>query len=163
MAVSITWSQSAGGAAQSDPYDLGIVDAGTTAGLSTVFIRHDGAFEITDCSFYIQPYAGPSYEGNGTPQSDYDLMLTWGDRVGVDGGLEVDQGSGWEHYNSTQGVASTPFVLTCGTGTNPDDIAIGLPGEVSVDLRILVPAAGQPLVVPGYVFFDHCLKYTYTS
>lgn len=60
------------------PVHLGTVqNTGSTSDLG-VYLKHDHTADLTNCSFYIQPYLGTGYVGRNGESPDYNEVLAWG-------------------------------------------------------------------------------------
>ena len=181
MAVSITWSETNGGAAISQPLNHGNVENGSSTTEKTIYVRHDGSNPITSCAFYLQQYSG-SYNGDSSASADYNELIAWGDDATEDGfgGYLVNMNatgswaSGWATYD-----AKTPdYGFVCRTGTadtsgnaetlleemgltsGDGEIQTGASPNVRFKCRIDVPTVED---TAGKRQFDLTLKYTYTS
>jgi hypothetical protein len=173
MVVSITWSESAGGAAMDDPKNWGTIGNGSAASALEIFISHDGTNAITNCGLYVQAYSGTGYTGSAGTAADLSEILAWGDTSttaqggdpatgGDDGGFWVrlaSTGTAWYVHNSSTGISGTEFGLPTGMNlATADEIASG--EEATMAAKIIVPTYEA---TAGTRFFDHALKYTYTS
>lgn len=92
MTVSITWSTTNGGSAiEGNSVDHGDLTNNSSSTAQQIYIRHNGANEITDCGFYVQA-ASDSYGGDFTAAGDLSEILAWGNAlVSADyGGFELN-------------------------------------------------------------------------
>jgi len=174
MVVSITWSETAGGSAMTDPKDWGNIGNGSASTALELFVSHDGTNDITGCGLYIQPYSGTGYTGSAGTAADYNEIIAWGDTstttdgipdtAGLDGGFWINTtaggpSGGWVVHNSSTGISGTAFGL--GTDMNiatANTIASG--EEATFAVKVIVP---QYESTAGARFFDQVLEYTYTS
>ena len=166
MPVNVTFSKTAGGVAIADSLqgggsglDHGNVTNGSSTGIQEVFIRHNGANEITDCKFWIAPYSGV-YGGGTSASLDLAEILSWG--VSNEG-LRIDPNpdSIFTSFKTGVGDSSINAIALSGGdgGTNPDDIGAGM-NTASIKLRVSVPPSED---TAGYRQFDFKMDYTYTS
>jgi len=166
MSVSITWSETTGGAAIVSPLDWGNIGNGDSSAVDELWISHNGVEKITACAFYIQAYTGV-YAGTFDAATDYAELLAWG-AADTDGFLinqNTDTGApAYLAHKAGAGVVGTPFDLSensidggGGAGAT-GEILVG--EESMIQVKITVPAAEADA---GTRQFDQCLKYTYTS
>lgn len=78
MSVQLTWSSSNGGSTLADDLSLGSVANGVLTAVQTLYIRHDGAFAITNAGLFIRQYSG-DYSGSSTAEDDFAELMSWGD------------------------------------------------------------------------------------
>jgi len=174
MVVSITWSESAGGASMDDPKDWGNIGNGSAASALEIFIRHDGGSPITACGLYIQPYSGTGYSGSAGATADYNEIIAWGDTAtssadaydtaGIDGGFFINRTAGspvggWFAHCAATGVSGLEFGLPTTMNIATADTILNAE-EATCEVAIVVP---QYEATAGTRFFDQCLRYTYTS
>lgn len=185
MAVSITWSLTNNGTG------ITLVDHGNAAnGQNTtakqVYIRHDGANEITNCAFYNQQKSG-SYTGSANAAADFTELINWGDGNTANsfGGFQVNMDAeGGFSGGPTWGMSETQktsadglkFTLRTGVADNPTN-AVTLSEKMSTNMTTngVIPAGVTDVTfqcrikIPvdedtaGVRQFDQVLKYTYTS
>lgn len=178
MSVTLTWSQDNGGGAISSVYH-GSGSASETLTEKLLFIRHNGISPITQCKFYLAPYAG-------IPTTDYTEILGWGDaETAADfGGLLLNMNANggfpshhWPTYDDKyDGTGNKYNVFRTGVGDTSDNgillpVTMGLIGSagvlqagdapnVSFKCKIQIPST---VSVTGTRRFDHRLKFSYTS
>lgn len=185
MAVSITWSNTAGGGGITG-VSHGSSSNGSNTTAQQVFIRHDGSNPITGCAFYFAQKSG-SYSGNDTAAGDFAELLAWGDGATANafGGVQInmnaegsfDGGSTWGMSESQKtSVDGYKFTLRTGTADNTSN-AVTLSEKMSASMstngtipngvtdasfqiRIKIPTDED---TAGTRQFDQVLKYTYTS
>jgi hypothetical protein len=185
MAVSITWSLTDNGAAET-LIDHGNAANGENTTATQIYIRHDGTNEITNCAFYFAEKSG-SYTGSLNAVADYAEMLAWGDAGVADdwGGIQVNMdaeggfsgGATWG-MSESQKTSADGYKFTARTGVgdgsaNGVTLSEKMSASMSVDgtipnaitnttfqLRIKIPTNED---TAGVRQFDQVLKYTFTS
>lgn len=173
MATSITFSTTSLGTAQAVPVDQGSIAPGGAAGAQVLYIRHNGAENITDCAVYIQPYAGGAYVGSSTPNDDFDELLCWGDALPSStsgNGCYINTNGAWKNATSLRASSETNAIdlveADIFTGTPDGDGVIPPSAQARVYVRVDVPATvscdGGPAIAPsaGLRQFDFVLRYT---
>lgn len=84
------FKSSTSGSAIQGKYNLGQVSNTSTIGSTrVVYVYHDSTNDLTNCGFFIQPYAGLGYNGQYGESFDYLNVLDWGTEVGK--GLIINQ------------------------------------------------------------------------
>jgi hypothetical protein len=187
MAVSITWSTTAGGSGISSvAHGTSVNGANTTA--QQLFLRHDGANPITACAFFFAQKSG-SYTGAATAADDFTELLGWGDATPANdfGGIQVNMdaesipafsgGATWG-MSETQKSSVDGYKFTARTGVaDATGNAVVLSEKMSASMSTngVIPAGVQDatfeirVLVPtseataGIRQFDQILKFTYTS
>lgn len=174
MATSITFSTTTMGIAQAVPIDQGSIAPGAAAGAQVLFIRHNGAVDITDCAIYLQPYAGGAYVGSATPQLDFEELICWGDDdpTSTSGsGVYINHAGLWENVITIRGFSedtAIDLVESDIVGTPNGDGVIPVGEEATILVRVDVPLSiscgGAPAAAPGAGLrqFDVVLRYTTT-
>ena len=185
MAVSITWSSTAGGVGiTSVSHGSATNGANTTA--QQIFVRHDGTNPITACAFYFAQKSG-SYTGGFTATTDFAELLAWGDGATANafGGVQINMdsegsfsgGATWDMSQSQKtSVDGLKFTVRTSTGdatgtavTLSEKMSTSmstngtLPNAVtnaSFQIRLKVPTDED---TAGTRQFDQVLKYTFTS
>ena len=147
MAVSITWQENGNPITS---LDWGTVANGGSAD-KTIQISHDGISEITNCALYIQPYTG-SYSGQNDAQTDYDILIEWGNQATPQGLSVSEDQTNYTYFNSTQGTSQSPIEISSGT--------IAASASATVYLKLEIPSGST---FTGVHQFDLALRYTYTS
>lgn len=185
MAVSITWSSTAGGTAITN-VNHGNASNGANTTAQQVFIRHDGANPITGCAFYFAAKAG-TYSGSFNAATDFAEMKAWGDGATANafGGVQINMdaeggfsgGATWG-MSESQKTSSDGLKFTLRTGVaDATGTAITLSEKMSASMSVdgTIPngvnnATFQMRVkVPtdedtaGIRQFDQVMKYTFTS
>lgn len=180
MTVAITWSLTNGGAAITSVDHGGALNGADTTGVE-LFLRHDGANEITNVGFYLAEYAG-TYSGHASAAADLAEYLGWGDmstESGFGGWLlnflatTAYPDSGWPVYNSKSPTGG--FAIRTGVGDSEAN-AIELPLTSGASVAGEIPAGASPDVrfkvknripadvsVAGKRQFRFVMRYTYTS
>lgn len=187
MSVAITWSLTQNGTAITS-LDHGAGSngqmvaqgGGGSAGVE-IWLRHNGANDITNAGFYIAPKSG-TYSGSFSPSSDYQELLAWADAVTSPtfGGFHINMNkitsyvSGWSQYNDKQPTGGSAFFT--GVGDLPaNKILLSTSMGASVTSAGVLAAAGTACAfkcrveIPtsedtvGVRQFDQKLRYTYTS
>ena len=169
MVVNVTFSRTSGGLAIADILEgsenglkHGAVANGEETIKESIYIRHDGDNEITDCKFYCEQFSG-SYGGNSSASLDFDELKEWGGSNASKGFLiDVNNDSVYE-YNLKVGQmdeeANAVSLDDSGAGgSNPDDIGVG--GEAHINVKVAVPSTVD---IAGIRQFDMIFKYSYTS
>lgn len=185
MAVSITWSATAGGTGiTSVSHGTSVNGANTTA--QQLFLRHDGLNPITACAFYFSQKSG-SYTGSATAPGDFAELLAWADASAADdfGGIQINMdaeggfsgGATWG-MSQSQKTSVDGFKFTARTGTadsNANAVVLSEKMSASMVSNGVIPAGVQDATfqvrvkVPtaedtaGTRQFDQVLKFTYTS
>lgn len=185
MAVSITWSATAGGTAITN-VNHGNAANGAVTSAQQVYIRHDGTNPITGCSFYFGQKTG-SYTGSFNAAADFTEIRAWGDggTANAFGGVQVNMdaeggfsgGASWD-MSESQKTSTDGYKFTMRTGTadvtgNSVDLSEKMSASMSVDgtipngitnvtfqIRIKIPTDED---TAGIRQFDQVLKFTYTS
>lgn len=185
MAVSITWSTTAGGTGITSVSHGTSVNGGNTTA-QQLYLRHDGLNPITACAFYFAQKSG-SYTGSATAADDFTELLAWGDEVAVDdfGGIQVNMdaegsfsgGATWG-MSESQKTSVDGYKFTARTGTadsNSNAVVLSEKMSASMSTNGVIPAGVQDatfqirVLVPtaedtaGTRQFDQVLKFTYTS
>lgn len=185
MAVSITWSLTANGSG------ITLVDHGNAAnGQNTtakqVFLRHDGANEITNCAFYTQQKSG-SYTGSANAALDFTELVNWGDGVvsAAWGGFQVNMdaeggfsgGATWGMSESQKSSADgLKFTMRTGVADSaPNGVTLSEKMSSNMSTNGVIPAGVTNATfqcrvkIPtnedtaGVRQFDQVMSYTYTS
>ena len=178
MALTITWSLTAGGAAVTDVTDASVA-AGSTTTETEIFLRHNGINPITNAKFFISSYSGAT-----SPAAELAELLEWGDAVPVAdyGGFQLNMNAvgtypvgDWPVYNDKQRAASATFLTgtgdsiangillptTMGAGVTSNGVVIaGTAPAVAFKSRVQVPTNEG---TPGKRQFIQKLSFTYTS
>jgi hypothetical protein len=139
-----------------DTVHLGTVTPSTTSSELDVFIRHDGLVNpITDCAFYINKYAGTSYQGDDA-DDDYTELFDWGDAGS--GGLLLNQkvpagwaegdpfgSANWKRIKRGYGDINNQIVMSQNAISQGDpggeDGKIPVGGEAHIQLKWQSPAS----------------------
>lgn len=179
MTVSITFSATNGGSAITS-LDNGSAAADSNTTEQEIFIRHDGANQISNCGFYLAAKSG-TYGGDFSAAADLAEILEWGDATteASFGGflINMDATGGytsWPTYTSKGGTSYNTFRTGAGdSSTNKILLAVnmGLTGSVGTlqagdepnvrfKCRIDVPSDETVL---GVRQFDQKLSFIYTS
>jgi hypothetical protein len=185
MSVSITWSSTSGGSTISN-LAHGNASNGANTTAQQIYVRHDGAAEITDCVFYFGQKTG-LYTGNATAADDFTELVSWGDGATANafGGIQINMdavngftgGATWG-MSESQKTASDGLKYTARTSVG-DSSGAGIPlrqemsssmtgdqiipagvVDASFQLRLKVP---QDEATIGIRQFDQILSYVYTS
>jgi hypothetical protein len=107
MAVLLTWSLTNGGSSLIEAVDHGNISNGQTATEQTIYVRHNGVNNITNCGIYITSETD-DYEGSATASNDLTELIEWGNQITSTsfGGFMVNMdatggfpGSGWPTYS----------------------------------------------------------------
>ena len=184
MAVTITWSSTNGGAQITAPLDHGGADGGNTLPTQTVYVRHNGINDITNCKLYLGPrYNG--YSGGGTSDSDFQETLDIGSETLADyfGGFQINQdatnsfAAAWPTLGSKGSVSDLSIVFRNDVG---DSLENGIPVHLNTGVITTgtIPTGDTPnirfqlrIVLPTYYSNDTLgerqfslnMRYTYTS
>ena len=185
MAVSITWSLTDNGTAET-LIDHGSASNGSNTTERQIYLRHNGVNPITDCGFYFTTKSG-AYTGGLNAVADFAEMLAWGDAGVADdwGGVQVNMdaeggfsgGATWGMSESQKTSADGyKFTLRSGTADSSANAltlsekmsaSMTVNGEIpagvtntTFQLRIKVPTNED---TAGVRQFDQVLKYTFTS
>lgn len=181
MAVTLIFSSTNGGASITSPLDHGDSANGATTTAEEIFLRHDGANNITNVGLYLRAYSG-SYTGTATATGDFAEIISWADQTTTAGfgGVHINwlatssyPTSAWPVYTSkspTGGVAirsgigdssTTLITLPTTTGaTSAGVIPTSAAPNVRFKMRIEVPDNEDTV---GTRLFDMVVQYTYTS
>lgn len=179
MAVNISWKDSAAAGASdlSDPLDHGSKNNGQTTDVETLYVRHDGDNEITDCKFYLTAFTG-TYDGASSASADFSEILGWGDGTTAAsfGGvlLSMDSStfptgpadkSGTDYETFRTGVgdsAANGISLTTSMGAAITSLGVMAASDnnASFQLKIQIPTDED---TAGKRQFDLKLRYTFTS
>ena len=179
MTVALTWS--VGGSVVSGTLDHGSKNNGQTTTAQEIFLRHDGANDITALSLYVRQFSG-TYGGAFTAATDYTEIMGWGDAatVAAFGGVQFNMdyinaypAAQWPDVTtktSTYGfVARTDVADTESTGitlSKNSYSASGTDGTIPVgtsarfEMRVQIPSDEDTI---GIRQFDVAAVYTYTS
>lgn len=120
MTVGILFSTTNGGTALTDDQDMGSGSNGDTITAQTIYLRHDGANNITNVRFYLRAYAS-SYTGGATAIDDFAEIIGWGDATtsSAFGGVQFNMDAGNSFPAAqwpTLASKSTTYGLVCRTG-----------------------------------------------
>lgn len=181
MAVTLIFSSTNGGASISSPLDHGDGPNGSTTVAQEIFLRHDGANNITNVGIYLKAYSG-AYSGTATAAGDFAEIIGWADQNTTTsfGGVLINwlatssyPISAWPIYTSkspTGGVAfrsgtgdsaGTLITLPITTGaTLAGVIQPGASPNVRFEMKVQVPDDEDTV---GTRLFDMAIQYTYTS
>lgn len=180
MSVNIIWSLINGGEPILSTIDHGNYSNGASTSDLEVFVRHDGANDITDAALYMRQFSG-SYSGSFTPSADFAELLNWGDGViaSTFGGFLVNfnaltvYATGWATYDNKS--PSGGFVHRTGVGDSEGN-AVAIPTTTGVTTEGIIPAGSTSNVrfsvrgtVPsdedtiGIRQWDHVLRFNFTS
>lgn len=175
MSVTITWSETNGGDAITE-VDHSSGSAGATLSESTIYIRHNGDNQISQCKFYLA-------ESGSNPTTDLNEILSWGDAVvSTDfGGFQINMNasggfpvSDWSTYDDKSGTNYNVFRTGAGDNSTNGILlaqAMGLTGspgviqagdspDVRFKCRIQIPSS---VMSAGDRQFDSKLRFTFTS
>jgi hypothetical protein len=150
MAVNVYWASDNAGTAIVEPLDHGTVSPGNASTPQTVYIWHDGDYDLTSCAFYMAEYSA-TYSGTASAAADFAELLAWGDAA---------SGTNWGGYcvnMNASGAFSTPYpsfgtlsvsglsyCFSSGSGMGSESAeAIALPAEMDGD------GGGEAGVVPA--------------
>lgn len=180
MTVSIIWSSTNGGASITSPLDHGTVDNGSESIAQEIFLRHDGANNITDSALYVRQVSG-TYSGAFTAATDLAEFLDWGDATteSAFGGFMANfnattaYATGWPVYNSKSPSGGTIFrtgvgdseenaitIPTTTGATAAGEIQAGSSPNVRFQTKIVIPSSEDTL---GIRQLETVLRYTFTS
>jgi hypothetical protein len=184
MAVTITWSSTNGGTQITAPLDHGGQDAGNTLPTQTVYVRHDGVNDITNCKLYLGPrYNG--YTGAQDADTDFQETLDIGSQTDSDyfGGFQINQdatnsfAAAWPTLGSKGTTSDLSVAFRNDVG---DSVENGIPLHLNTGVTTTgtIPTGGTPnirfqlrIVLPIYYQNDTLgerqfslnMRYTYTS
>jgi hypothetical protein len=179
--VSLIFSSTNGGASITSPLDHGDSVNGATTTAQEIFLRHDGANNITSVGLYLKAYSG-TYTGSATAAGDFAEIIGWADQntATTFGGVHINwlatssyPTSAWPVYTSktpTGGIAfrsgtgdSAGTLITLPITTGAVLAGVIQPGSspnVRFDMKVQVPDAEDTV---GTRLFDLAVQYTYTS
>ena len=191
MSINIIFSLTEGGSPLTSTVDHGNAANGDSTTAKTVFLRHDGASEITSVGLYLRQYSG-TYSGTRSSAADFSEIIGWGDESASDdfGGFQVNynatglggggsfRSSSWPIYSdksvSVSG-STVGFVHRTGVGDSEGN-AVTLPVTTGASSAGVIPAGSSPgvrfqsrIVVPvnedqiGIRQFDQILRFSFTS
>jgi len=181
MSVNVIWSYTNGGTAISDLINHGNIANGNTSTAKTIYLRHDGASEITNVGVYIRQYSG-TYNGDATAASDFAEIIAWGDNSASNtfGGIHInwdavgafpaaswplyndkDPSNGFTHRTGVGDSEGNAVTIPTATGaTTAGEIEAGASPNVRFQLRVQVPTAED---TTGTRQFDQVIRYSFTS
>jgi hypothetical protein len=146
MPALITWSLENNDIGYSELSASGLASNGENTSVTTIFLRHDSATDLTACKLYFVPKTG-TYTGDATAADDFSELLAWGDDTDASdfGGIQVNFDavgvwSGGATWDMSESVKTSPDGLkyTIRTGVG-DSLAngISLPVEMSSSMTTL--------------------------
>lgn len=187
-AVLIIWSTTNGGSSTSEPFDHGNNASSSITSGQTIFVRHTGTNQITNCALYMREFAGTTadgdtYSGDFSPIEDYNEVVSWGDAVTSSGfgGFQVNMnatgdfpdsswptlankttadGQGYVARTGTGISAGTAVTLTPETGCSSSGVIPAGNSNVRFQARIQMPSS---ITTAGVRMFESVLSFTYTS
>jgi len=87
MSVTIHWALDNNGTDIIQPLEHSrtndLLENNTETEEKEIYIYHDGANDLTNCSFYLNPFSG-TYEGHKSAMLDFEELLEWGNSADVD-------------------------------------------------------------------------------
>jgi len=174
MTVSVRFATTSLGEPLSLPQDLSEISPGGSSSVFDFYISHSGTAKISGCKFYLLPYSSGVYNGTGTAQDDYDLVIGWGDAshpAVSGGGFYINLNASGSFPLANYQVIRTGFGDTLGTAISLPASAINIGaavageiqsgGEAHVRCRLDVPAAY--IGSTGTFYFDLLMYYVATS
>jgi hypothetical protein len=182
MAVSITWSETQGGAAISAPLNHGTASTGSNTTAKNIWLEHDGANDITGCGFILTQYSG-TYTGGATAALDKtELTTTWPSGSGTSwGGVLINMDAdgafpagNWPTVSTPQPSLGATFTSSIGADTaskvtlqtsmgaavTSNGTIAAANDDTNFQMRMQVPSDEGTL---GVRQFDLKLRYTFTS
>jgi hypothetical protein len=190
MAVNVHWASNNTGTAIVEPLNHGTINPGAAGAIQTVYIWHDGDYDLTSCAFYLAEYSA-TYSGTATAAADFAELLAWGDDADAAdwGGYLINMNASgnfvtpWPSVGALT-VSGLSYCFSSGTGMGSESAeAIALAAEMDGDgggAAGIIPA-NQPNgygtnykfqskisvptneVVGGIREFDLVLSYRYTT
>ena len=185
MSVSITWSTTDNGVSALST-DHGESSNGGNTSEVTLYLRHDGVNEISNCGFYLQTLSS-GYTGAADAATDLTEVIGWGneDTATGFGGFQInmnseggfDDGSTWD-MSESQKTSSDGYKYTFRTGVgdslataitlsekmsanmSSDGVIPASTTDVAFQCRLKVPTAED---TAGVRQFQQVLKFTFTS
>lgn len=182
MSVRIIWSREQGGVSVAEPLNHGDNRDTAITDPITIYLRHDGENEITNCAFYTRPWT-TTYLGDFDPTDDFNEITDWGTQTTTSGfgGIQfnLDANGDFPSYNwpdkdnhiAASGVgfvAASGIAVSEGTAfTLPPEMGLTTPGvipagspDVSFQVRFQIPLEED---TPGIRLIQQVLKFTYTA
>lgn len=182
MAVNITWSATENGTQISDPLDHGQKENGEITDVESIFLRHDGANQITNARMYIDEKSGV-YGGDFAAATDLAEIIGWGDGGVADafGGFQINMDANggfpngsWPTVGTKQpsngsafftgvgdsAVNGVTLTTAMGAGVTSNGIIAAAATDVNFSARVEIPFDED---TSGIRQFDSKLRFTFTS
>ncbi len=163
--ANIIWSLTNGGASISSNIDHGTVGNGDESSATQLFVRHDGASNLTSVGLYVRQFSG-NYAGSFTSAADFAELLAWGDG---DKGFRYNLNAtgsyptaDWASFKTGSGDSeANAITLPTTTGASASGtLQTGSSPNVRLSTKVVIPSNEDTV---GIRQFSMVLRFTATS